>query len=164
MSSASPSDQRSGYLVSRLSALERENVELQEEVLSLKKEIMAMKTAGSHSRPSTPTNRVELQNFEGFQEIIDKLKSQVVLAVSELQKYRLNDTSGSSQDQNWSVEAQDSKSAKLEVDDFDKLLDSVITPPAAPAAQIPITVGKAPTALPTHPRARADSFFDDLLS
>ena len=152
MTSLSPPDSRSGHLVSRLSALERENVELQEEVLFLKKQIMSLKTAG-HSRPSSPVHRESPKRDDDLQESIDRLKVQVVQAVSELRKYRITEASpsvrrldlspASNNDQRWSVITEDTKSVRSELqsslpdipqskgaeedfDDFDKLLDTDI--------------------------------------
>ena len=72
-------------MLSRIAALEKENVELHEEILSLKKEIMYMKTTGfhTHSRPSTPA--------KGEQPVVtlEALRSQVFSTVSELRRYRV---------------------------------------------------------------------------
>ena len=147
MPSAAAADPRAGHLVSRLSALERENVELQEEILSLKKQIMSMKTAG-HSRPSTPVNR-EAMSVEGVHDTIENLKMQVTRAVAELRKYRrkakeVDLSPGVSVDQRWSVMTEESKSVRSElqasvdipgnvenaVDEFDLLLNAEFSQPS----------------------------------
>jgi hypothetical protein len=73
-------------MLSRIAALEKENVELHEEILHLKKEIMYIKTSGSHvpSRPSTPT-------MDGQQVLLtlEALKLQVLASVKELGRYRV---------------------------------------------------------------------------
>lgn len=62
-------------LLTRLANLERENVEMQEEILGLKQELRQQRL--STSKPSSE-----------LQELIAELRSQVLLAVAELKKYR----------------------------------------------------------------------------
>jgi len=66
----------------RLAKLERENVELNEEILRLKTQLLASKMAGTP--PGTPKN-AELESS------LASLKEEVLLAVKELQRYRVVD-------------------------------------------------------------------------
>jgi hypothetical protein len=90
-------------MLARVANLEKENVELQEQVLALKKQIMQFKTAG-HSRPSTPqqSNHTEV---ESLQAVIEALKTQVVRAVEELQNYRDAQPVQQVSSPRWSIES-----------------------------------------------------------
>ena len=72
-------------LLTRLAKLERENVELQEEILRLKQDLKHART--SRSRPSTPEKAID-RSLE-FEQAVTSLKAQVLRAVEELKKYRV---------------------------------------------------------------------------
>ena len=135
-------------MLTRVANLEKENVELQEQVLALKKQIMQLKTAG-HSRPSTPqaTSHAEV---ESLQTVVDSLKAQVIRAVTELRAYRDSHDVEQMSSPRWSIESNAANShisnltslghtakdnetknahgppvpTRSASDDFDKLLDA----------------------------------------
>lgn len=66
----------------RLAKLERENIELNEEVLRLKNQLLAVRMAGTPSLPESPASSTELETT------VAALRQEVMQAMKELQKYR----------------------------------------------------------------------------
>ena len=81
--------------ISRIAKLEQENIALQEEVLSLKRQLMNQRRkSGGGSRPGSPEPIID-DNKEALDELemtVKKLKESVRLATNELRKYRSEET------------------------------------------------------------------------
>ena len=92
-SSVSPNSEsfKANHLLTRIASLERENIDLQEEVLMLKKQIMSIKTK-SGSQPSSPAHKKD--DIEAMDETIESLKAQVNCAIIELKKFRVDQDGG----------------------------------------------------------------------
>jgi hypothetical protein len=117
MQSVSPV--KTNQLLSRITALERENVELQEELLTLKKQIMSMKMEG-HSRPSTPVAQ-DTPDIGSLEKTVDALKGLVTRTIDELRQYRVTESevhpnsSETINEKQWSVVADQGTSVRSDM-------------------------------------------------
>ncbi len=75
----------SSNILSRLTKLEAENVALQEEILSLKKQLTSASLSPQHPRNVPVTSSAEIEELE---QTVYELRKQVETAVMELKKYR----------------------------------------------------------------------------
>jgi hypothetical protein len=75
--------------ISRIASLEKENIELQEEILSLKRQLMLQRRRSTGgSRPASPEPEDNNHAFEELEVTVRKLKETVKSATDELRKYR----------------------------------------------------------------------------
>ena len=75
----------SSNLLSRLTKLEAENVALQEEILTLKKQLTNVSLSPQHPRNVQQKDPVQM---EALEQTVADLRTQVERAVAELKKYR----------------------------------------------------------------------------